>query len=53
MSQVMLADRAQISRSNLSRIENGRMEPCLRTLGSLAAALDLKIWELMKDVDRA
>ncbi|HET6255883.1 MAG TPA: helix-turn-helix transcriptional regulator [Puia sp.] len=42
-----LADQADIDRSNLSRIENGAVDPSISTLYILADALDIPIAELL------
>lgn len=51
ISQEMLAGHSGISRVNLSRIENGKAEPGLRTLKDIARALDMKLAELLVGVD--
>lgn len=45
--QVVLADRAEVTRPNLSRIENGKIEPGLRTLERISKALDVTLVELV------
>jgi len=42
-SQQELAERAQITQSNLARIENGKYSPGLDVLTQIATALDSKI----------
>jgi transcriptional regulator with XRE-family HTH domain len=51
MSQEILAGQANISRINLSRIENGKAEPGLRTIEAIAKGLGMSITELMSKVD--
>ena len=51
ITQEVLSARAGIARINLSRIENGKAEPGLRTLADLAAALGVKLAELLMMVD--
>lgn len=51
ISQTVLADRAAISRINLSRIENGKAEAGLRTIANLARAMDMKMAELLDGID--
>jgi DNA-binding XRE family transcriptional regulator len=50
MKQIDLAVHTGLARTHLSRLENGRKEPCLRTLEELATALDMKPWELIKGI---
>jgi transcriptional regulator with XRE-family HTH domain len=47
LSQNLLADFAGLGRGNLSEILSGRVSPTLRTLGKLAAALDVQVSELL------
>lgn len=46
ISQIALADQAELTRSNLSRIENGRAEPGIRTLERIARALNVDVRDL-------
>jgi len=48
LSQETLATRAGISRGYLARLETGRHEPTLTTLGKIARALKVKTTELLK-----
>jgi DNA-binding XRE family transcriptional regulator len=50
--QVDLAATANIKRETLSRIENGRIEVGIRTLGRIADALGVKITVLFEDNHR-
>jgi len=50
MSQESLAGLANLGRINLSRIENGKAEPGLRTLGNIARALDISLSELLEGI---
>ena len=47
-SQQILADHAQIERSHLARLEEGKREPGLRMLEKIANALEVEIIELLK-----
>jgi len=49
LSQKELADRMGIGQTRLSRIENGKVEPGLLTLDSLARGLDISPVELIID----
>lgn len=51
VTQEVLSAQAGITRINLSRIENGKAEPGLRTLADLAHALGIKLSELLQAVD--
>jgi transcriptional regulator with XRE-family HTH domain len=48
LSQEELAGRAGLSRGYLARLETGRHEPTLTTLGKLAKALRVKIGALVE-----
>jgi transcriptional regulator with XRE-family HTH domain len=48
-SRNQLADFAGISRGSISMIMNGTNSPTLRTLKRIAAALDLKLRDLIPD----
>jgi len=50
--QLDLAEHAGISENYISDLELGRKEICLRTIDSLAEALDMKISDLMKAIGR-
>lgn len=43
LSQAQLAEKSHISRSTINRIEQGRLNPSLRTLESLAQAMGKKL----------
>lgn len=47
ITQVVLADRAEVTRANLSRIENGKIEGGIRTLERIAKALDVRLRDLV------
>ena len=47
-SQQLLADHAQIERSHLTRLEEGRKEAGLRVLERIALALDVEIEDLVR-----
>jgi len=48
LSQEALAERAGITRGYLARLEIGRHEPTLTTLGKLAKALRVKVTKLIE-----
>jgi transcriptional regulator with XRE-family HTH domain len=50
MSQDMLADLTGINRVNLSRIENGKAMPGLKTIADLAKALGITPSELLDGI---
>ena len=47
-SQEQLAERAQISRGYLARLETGRHDPAISTVQKLARALHVKITAFLK-----
>jgi putative transcriptional regulator len=47
-SQQMLADHAQIERSHLTRLEEGRKEAGLRVLERIANALEVEVEDLVR-----
>ena len=49
LPQAALARRAGLDPSYLSRIENGRIQPTVRTAARLAAALDVSLEELLAE----
>lgn len=52
MSQVELADKSGITQAYLSALENGvKRNPSLKTLGSIANALDVQVTELIYDFE--
>jgi ribosome-binding protein aMBF1 (putative translation factor) len=50
LNQIDLSVHTGLARTHISRLENGRKEPCLRTLELLATALEMKPWELIKGI---
>jgi transcriptional regulator with XRE-family HTH domain len=48
MTQEQLAERADISRTYLARLETARQDPTLGTLEKLAKALKVKVTELLE-----
>lgn len=48
LTQQELAGRLEMERSYLSELERGRRNPTVRVLGSLAQALDIEPWRLLK-----
>ncbi|MDP2733974.1 MAG: XRE family transcriptional regulator [Hoeflea sp.] len=46
-----LADKSAVSRSTLSRIENAEVSPTAETLGSLAAAFQMSISQLLAPIE--
>lgn len=51
LSQSQLAERAGIHRTYLTRIEAGQENPSWRVLGDLAAALGLRLSELVAEAE--
>lgn len=51
MSQETLAGHSKLNRSTLSAIENGKSEPCLRTLADISKALGITLSELLISID--
>ena len=49
LSQEKLAERARINNSFLSQVERGRKAPSLKTLNSIALALDVTLGQLFGD----
>ncbi len=49
MKQNHLAQKAGISREELSRFERGRVSPTMRTLHGLSAALDVSLGDLLEE----
>lgn len=47
-SQQILADHAQIERSHLARLEDGKREAGLKILEKIAEALEVETYELLK-----
>jgi transcriptional regulator with XRE-family HTH domain len=50
LKQIDLAVHTGLERTHISRLENGRKEPCLRTIEELATALGVEPWELLKGI---
>ena len=50
-SQTLLAYEYELDSGNLCRIENGRIEPKLTMIWRIAEALDIKLSELIKEVE--
>jgi transcriptional regulator with XRE-family HTH domain len=48
--QTVLAERVGTDQSTLSRIENGKQEPCLKFIELLAMGLKTPLGELFKDL---
>lgn len=51
LSQKQLASRANLARSHLAMIENGRKSPSVETLWNIAAALDMPLSVIIKIVE--
>ena len=49
--QLDLATQADLNENYISDLELGRKEPCLRTLATLACAFNIKLDELLREVD--
>jgi transcriptional regulator with XRE-family HTH domain len=50
LSQEQLAERAGLHWTYVSGIERGRRNPGLNTLGALAKALGVTLWEFLRDL---
>lgn len=50
--QIDLAAHAELSKTHINELEAGKREIGLRALERLAAALDLKVSELMREIGR-
>jgi transcriptional regulator with XRE-family HTH domain len=50
ISQAVLAERVGTDQATISRIENGKQEPCLRFIEELAMGLKTPLWEMLKDL---
>lgn len=48
LSQIALAVELNYEKSNMSRLESGRVDPRLTTLNSVARAFDIPLSELLK-----
>ena len=53
LSQEVLSGLAGMARTHLTMMENGEMQPSLRTLWRIAAALDMKPSELVAQIEAA
>lgn len=51
LTQKQLADRLGTSPQNLAQYENGKRQPKLETLGKIASALGVDVWELYEDYE--
>lgn len=51
-TQVYLAVHTGFNKSYISELENGRKEPCLRTLETLAQGFDIELSDLLKDLKK-
>lgn len=50
LSQIQLADMADIGRAHLSQIENGAVAARIDTLYAIACAIELTLSEMLKDL---
>jgi len=50
INQVILAEKVGTDQATISRIENGKQEPCLRFIEMLAQGLKTPIGELFRDL---
>jgi transcriptional regulator with XRE-family HTH domain len=50
INQTVLADRIGTNQETISRIENGKQEPCLRLINELADGLRVSLSELFKEL---
>jgi transcriptional regulator with XRE-family HTH domain len=50
ISQTILAERIGTDQATISRIENGKQEPCLRFIEELAMGLKTPMGELFKEL---
>lgn len=51
LSQDVLSGLADIGRTHLSAIENGKRKPTLETLYSIATALDVNMSDIVKEIE--
>lgn len=51
LKQIEIADRCELSKGMISKIENGHVLPAVATLARIAQALDVKVAALMGDQD--
>jgi len=52
ISHEKLSQKAGISRAGLSLIENGHRKPSLLMTLKIAHALDMKLWEVLKKIEK-
>jgi transcriptional regulator with XRE-family HTH domain len=50
ITQTILAERVGTDQATISRIENGKQEPCLRFIEELAMGLKTPLGELFKEL---
>jgi transcriptional regulator with XRE-family HTH domain len=50
INQTILAERAGTDQSTISKIENGKQEPCLRFIELLAGGLKVPLDELFREL---
>ncbi len=50
INQVILAEKVGTDQATISRVENGKQEPCLRFIELLAQGLKTPMAELFKDL---
>jgi transcriptional regulator with XRE-family HTH domain len=53
VSQMVLAERAGVTRRFIQEVENGRSDVSLQTLIRLAAAMDMSLTEICGQIERA
>jgi len=51
VSQAKLAEICSVEEKYISMLERGKRKPGLKTLFKLAAAFDMKAWELTKEIE--
>lgn len=51
MSQEVLSGLANIGRTHLTAIENGKRKPTLETLYRISSALDIKMSDIVKEIE--
>lgn len=52
-SQESFADRAKVHRTYMGTVERGETNLTLENIEKLALALELKIWQLLKEMDES
>ena len=50
INQTILAERVGTDQATISRIENGKQEPCLKFIEELAMGLKIPLADLFKDL---